>query len=101
MEGRKTIDGTPSVVVSGLYRAGLPVETTGRFLKLRSPFGGGAHLRPKAHLDRIDCTYSLADPGDEPFSCRYEVRVQWDEQHLGGRRAWFLCPQPGCGRRAG
>jgi len=29
----------------------------------------------------------------------YPVRVEWTGCTFGGRRAWFLCPAQGCGRR--
>ena len=27
------------------------------------------------------------------------IRLNWTDCHLGGSRAWFLCPSPDCGRR--
>jgi sarcosine oxidase subunit beta len=73
MEGRKTIDGTPSVVVSGLYRAGLPVETTGRFLKLRSPFGGGAKQLANGRV-LASHLRATGDPAIDGASWRRHVR---------------------------
>ena len=29
----------------------------------------------------------------------YAVRLEWTPCNFGGRRAWFLCPARGCGRR--
>ena len=29
----------------------------------------------------------------------YPVRLDWTDCTLGGRRAWLLCPERGCGRR--
>lgn len=29
----------------------------------------------------------------------YPVTLEWTPCNLGGRRAWFLCPAQGCGRR--
>lgn len=37
--------------------------------------------------------------GGEWKSEKYPVRLEWTGCTFGGRRAWFLCPAQGCGRR--
>ena len=35
----------------------------------------------------------------EPRACSYTVRIVTTRCHFGGRRYWFVCPNPLCGRR--
>jgi hypothetical protein len=56
-------------------------------------------------------TIKVEVDGDEPTAglvliysyneqpVRERVPVSWTRCHFGGRRAWFHCPEPGCGRR--
>ena len=44
-------------------------------------------------------SYCLKSRGDDLQAREYPVRLEWTACTLGGRRAWFLCPADGCGRR--
>lgn len=38
--------------------------------------------------------------GEDPWTDKeYPIRLDWTRCNYGGRRAWFLCPANGCGRR--
>jgi len=44
-------------------------------------------------------SHSWRHGDEEPELMHYPVRLEWTRCHLGGKRPWFLCPMPGCGRR--
>ena len=57
---------------------------------------------------RIDCLaaadcvlleYRVRAAADEWESLRYPVLLDWTPCAFGGRRVWWRCPTPGCGRR--
>jgi hypothetical protein len=64
--------------------------------------GDGAAMAPievRAQADRVILRYrhgSKVWEGDE-----YPVMLDWVPCSIGERRAWFLCPIAGCGRRVG
>ena len=58
-----------------------------------------ASIRIRTEVDRVILNYRSSSNGGEWREMEYPVRRDWTGCHLGGRRAWFLCPVQGCGRR--
>ena len=50
--------------------------------------------------DRVTLDYRQREYGGDWRPMNYPVRLAWTECNFGGRRAWWLCPAAGCGRRA-
>jgi hypothetical protein len=53
----------------------------------------------RTEVGRVILNYRSRSNGGEwqPMEC--PVYLEWTPCNLGGRRAWFLCPARGCGRR--
>lgn len=49
--------------------------------------------------DLVILNYQSRSRSGEWKMWEYPVRIEWTPCHLGGRRAWFLCPVGSCGRR--
>lgn len=49
--------------------------------------------------DRVVLKYQHQSRGGPWQPMEYPVRLNWTDCTLGGRRAWFICPAEGCGRR--
>ena len=58
-----------------------------------------AAIQMRAEVDRVILNYRSRSNGNEWQAMEYPVRLEWTGCNLGGRRAWFLCPAQGCGRR--
>lgn len=56
-------------------------------------------IRIHTEVDRVILIYRTRDRGGEWQPMEYPVYLAWTPCNLGGRRAWFLCPARGCGRR--
>lgn len=58
-----------------------------------------ASIQIRSGADYITLAYRHRSNGCDwvPINCR--VRLDWTPCALGGRRAWFICPAKGCGRR--
>lgn len=58
-----------------------------------------ASIQMHTEVDRVILNYrSRSNEGDwQPME--YPVPLEWTNCNSGGRRAWFLCPARGCGRR--
>ena len=56
-------------------------------------------IRVRTEADRVILSYRHRSGGGEWKDERYPVRLDWTVCTYGGRRAWFLCPARGCGRR--
>jgi len=52
-------------------------------------------------LDRVVFSYRRWDDFGRGEICDHPVLLEWTLCNYGGRRAWFLCPANGCGRRVG
>jgi hypothetical protein len=52
-----------------------------------------------AEADRITIDYRYKVSGGDWVPVNYPVMLEWTACTLGGRRAWFICPAKGCGRR--
>ena len=49
--------------------------------------------------DCVTLNYRQRERCGEWRPMNYPVRLAWTDCNLGGRRAWWLCPAVGCGRR--
>jgi hypothetical protein len=49
--------------------------------------------------DRATLNYRQRERDGEWRPMNYPVRLAWTDCNFGGRRAWWLCPAAGCGRR--
>ena len=58
-----------------------------------------ASIQMRTEVDRVILNYRSRNNGGEWQPMEYPVNLEWTPCHLGGRRAWFLCPAKGCGRR--
>jgi hypothetical protein len=58
-----------------------------------------ASIRARTEVDRVILDYKSRSYGGEWKPMEYPVRLEWTDCNFGGRRPWFLCPAPGCGRR--
>lgn len=57
-----------------------------------------ASIHVCAEADQVTLIYRHQNGGDwRPMN--YPVWLEWTDCTMGGRRAWFLCPARGCGRR--
>lgn len=53
----------------------------------------------KSETGKLILHYRDQKAGGEWREMQYPVKLEWTSCHLGGQRAWFLCPAQGCGRR--
>ena len=58
-----------------------------------------ASIRMRAEADRVILTYRHRSGGSEWNDEEYPVSIARTACHLGGSRAWFICPAVGCRRR--
>lgn len=58
-----------------------------------------ASIQMRTEADRVILNYRSRSNGGEWKAMEYPVYLEWTGCNLGGRRAWFLCPARGCGRR--
>jgi hypothetical protein len=58
-----------------------------------------ASILIRTEADRVILNYRSRSNGGEWQPMEYPVTLEWTGLHFGGRRAWFLCPARGCGRR--
>ena len=58
-----------------------------------------ASVGVQAEEGRVILIYRHCGAGGEWKDEQYAVRIVRTQCHLGGSRAWFLCPAVGCGRR--
>ncbi|MDP1646189.1 MAG: hypothetical protein Q8L71_11935 [Thiobacillus sp.] len=56
-------------------------------------------IQMRTEGDRVILNYRNRSNDGEWRPIIYPVYLEWTGCRLGGRRAWFLCPTPGCGRR--
>ena len=50
-------------------------------------------------FDRVTLDYQARHRSGEWEAMKYQVSVSWTACTYGGRRAWWVCPALGCGRR--
>jgi hypothetical protein len=58
-----------------------------------------ASIQMRTEIDLVILYYRSRSNGDDWQPMEYAVYLEWTGCNLGGRRAWFLCPAVGCGRR--
>jgi hypothetical protein len=58
-----------------------------------------ASIQVRTEADRVILDYRHQRGGGEWKSQNYPVRIEWTVCNYGGKRAWFLCPAAGCGKR--
>ncbi len=58
-----------------------------------------ASIQIRTEAGRVVLNYRCRNNGGEWQPMEYPVTLEWTPCNLGGRRAWFLCPARGCGRR--
>ena len=58
-----------------------------------------ASIQMRTEAERVILNYRSRSNGDEWKAMEYPVSLEWTGCNLGGKRAWFLCPAQGCGRR--
>lgn len=58
-----------------------------------------AFINVRTESDRVILSYRHRSGERDWKSEEYPVRLDWMTCTYGGRRAWFLCPAQGCGRR--
>ena len=58
-----------------------------------------ASIQMRKEADRVILNYRSRSNGGKWKPMEYPVHLEWTDCNLGGRRAWFLCPAVGCGRR--
>ncbi len=58
-----------------------------------------ASISVRTEANRVILSYRRRSGDGEWKSEEYPVRLDWTACNYGGRRAWFLCPARGCGRR--
>ena len=57
-----------------------------------------ASIQMRTEVDRVILNYRSRSGGEwQPME--YPVYLEWTPCNFGGRRAWFVCPARGCGRR--
>jgi len=58
-----------------------------------------ASIQMRTEAERVILDYRSRSNGGEWKAMEYPVHLEWTGCNLGGRRAWFICPAQGCGRR--
>jgi hypothetical protein len=58
-----------------------------------------AAIRLKVGAASVTLDYRLSNHSGEWRPINFPVRLTWTDCNFGGRRAWWLCPADGCGRR--
>ena len=58
-----------------------------------------ASINIRSEVARVILDYRSRSNGGEWHAKEYPVYLAWTPCNLGGRRAWFICPARGCGRR--
>lgn len=58
-----------------------------------------ASINMRTDTDRVTLMYRSRSNGGEWQDMNYPVYLAWTGCNYGGRRAWWLCPAVGCGRR--
>lgn len=97
--GKDTTDGYRAVDVRRWQREGL--LTPGRAFGWQWSRNGKkmASIQVRSEVDQVTLIYRHRSGGGEWQDEQYPVLMAWTPCNYGGKRAWFLCPAAGCGRR--
>ena len=97
--GKDTTSDMRSLDIRRLQRDGL--LTPGRWFMWKWSSNGEevASIQIRTEADRVILNYRSRSNDGAWQPMEYPVTLAWTPCHLGGRRAWFLCPARGCGRR--
>lgn len=97
--GKETTSDMQPLDIRRLHRAGL--LTPGRVFSWQWSVCGRemASIQIRTEVDRVILNYQNRTHGGEWRPMEYPVCLEWTSCTLGGRRAWFVCPAQGCGRR--
>ena len=97
--GKNTTSDMRALDIRRLQRDGL--LTSGRAFNWQWTINGAkvADINIRTETDRVIVNYRSRRSGGEWQPMEYPVYLEWTGLHYGGRRAWFLCPARGCGRR--
>ena len=97
--GKNTTGDMQPLDIRKLHRDGLLIP--GRTFGWHWTVNGNevASIGMRTEVDRLILNYRSRSNGGEWQPMEYAVTLEWTPCHLGGRRAWFLCPARGCGRR--
>lgn len=97
--GKSTTNDMHVLDIRKIQRAGSLV--LGRSFGWQWSRGGNrtASVSMRADFDSVNLSYRIRDFDGEWRDLEYQIRLAWTPCHYGGRRAWWLCPGAGCGRR--
>ena len=98
-DARDTVDDMRALDVRRLKREGL-LEPGNKFGWRWANSRGESSIKLRVEASGIWLSYRVRDTGAEEWKdMNYNVPLVSTPCHLGGSRAWFLCPARGCGRR--
>lgn len=97
--GKDTTGGYRTLDVRWLQRKemlkpGLSYDLT--WSRRGEPWG---NIQARAGESFVTLIYRHQKDGGEWHAKEYPVSLDWTPCNYGGRRAWFICPAAGCGRR--
>ena len=97
--GKNSTDDYLKLDVRHLQRGGwlAPERSSRQTWRRNGEVVGYINLLPNENSLRL--IYQHRKPGREWIAEDYAVRLSWTPCHYGGRRAWFICPAQGCGKR--
>ena len=97
--GRPSVDEFRAIDVRWLARKGILKSTGWANIEWSRDGKPVASVRVRGDTDRIHLWYRHSRNGGPWTTESYAVRVVQTACHLGGSRAWFICPAVRCGRR--
>jgi hypothetical protein len=59
----------------------------------------GSDITIETKPDSIELSYKISRNGQQKEEVRIKVFLSWTSCNYGGKRAWFICPGRGCGKR--
>lgn len=97
--GKSTTSDMRTLDVRRLKRDGLLIPGRAFVWQWKRNGEEAASIQMRTEADRVILQYRSRSNGRDWQVMEYPVRLEWTGCNLGGRRAWFLCPAQGCGRR--
>lgn len=74
-----------------------PGESIARYFHDRRT--GPEEVRIDVRVGYLVLAYTVRIHGQKPYQIASLVPLDWSNCHFGGRRPWFICPNPECRRR--